>query len=110
MDFEFHNNVAFVQIELGLEEEIVEEVQGLSQIRPTLQALNSLNMWIGNTGSTKHSTKHKQGGINSRASTSRTRETYGQAFKPRMEVDLSGIYCDKNGNNQFSVKLQKVTS
>jgi hypothetical protein len=68
VDYEFHSNVAFVQIELELEEEDVEEVQGLSQIRPTLQALNSPNMWVGDTGATKHSTKHKQGGINSRPS------------------------------------------
>jgi hypothetical protein len=51
VDYEFHNDVAFVQIELGLEEEDVEEVQGLSQIWPNLQALNSPNMWIGDTGS-----------------------------------------------------------
>jgi hypothetical protein len=63
VDYEFHNNVSFVQIELGLKEEDVEEVQGLSQIRPTLQVLNSPNMWIGDMGATKHSTKHK-GGIN----------------------------------------------
>ena len=45
VDYEFHNNAAFVQIELGLEEVDVEEVQGLSEIRPMLQALNSPNMW-----------------------------------------------------------------
>jgi hypothetical protein len=67
-----------------MEEANVKEVQGLSQIRPTLQALNSPNMWIGDTGATKHSTKHKQGGINSRPSTRRTKEIYGQAVKPSM--------------------------
>jgi hypothetical protein len=64
VDYEFHNDAAFVQIELELEEADVKEVQDLSEIRPTLQALNSPNMWIGDTGATKHSTKHKQGGIN----------------------------------------------
>jgi hypothetical protein len=44
VDYEFHNNAAFLQIELGLEEADVKEVQGLSEIRPTLQALNSPNM------------------------------------------------------------------
>jgi hypothetical protein len=86
VDYEFHNNIAFVQIELRLEEEDVEEVQGLSQIWPTLQALDSPNMWISDTGATKHSMKHKQGGINSRPSTSRTRGIYCQAVKPRKEV------------------------
>jgi hypothetical protein len=43
VDYEFQDNAEFVQIELGLEETDVEEVQGLSQIRPTLQALNSPN-------------------------------------------------------------------
>ncbi len=105
VDYEFHNNAAFVQIKLGLEETDVEEVQGLSQIRPTLQALNSPNMWIGDTGVTKHSTKHKQGGINSRLSTSRTKGIYGQAVKPSMEVDLPGMYCDKSGEDQFAVTL-----
>jgi hypothetical protein len=105
VEYEFHNNVAFVQIELGLEEEDVEEVQGLSQIRPTLQTLNSLNMWIGDTGATKHSMKHKQGGINSRLSTSRTRGIYGQAAKPSMEIDLPEMYCDKSSKDQFAVKL-----
>jgi hypothetical protein len=75
VDYEFYNNVAFMQIELGLEEDDVEELQGLSQIRPTLQALNSPNMWVGDMGVTKHSTKHKQGGINSKPSTSRTEES-----------------------------------
>ncbi len=59
-------NNAFVQIELGLEEEDVEnedELDEISQIRPTLQALSSPNMWIGDTGATKHSTKHRQGRI-----------------------------------------------
>jgi hypothetical protein len=108
MDYEFHDDAAFVQIELGLKETDVEEAQGLSQIKPTLQALNSPNMWIGDTGATKHSTKHKQGGINSRPSTSRTKGIYGQAVKPSMEVDLSGMYCNKSGEDQFAVKLQNV--
>ncbi len=108
VDYKFYNNAAFVHIELGLEETDVEEVQGLSQIRPTLQALNSPNMWIGDTGATKHSTKHKQGGIISRLSTSRTKGIYGKAVKPSMEVDLPEMYCDKSGEDQFAVKLQNV--
>jgi hypothetical protein len=48
---------AFVQIELGLENE--DAPNDASQIRPTLQALSSPNMWIGDTGATKHSTKHR---------------------------------------------------
>jgi hypothetical protein len=81
VEYEFHNNAAFrfacldmndafikvqvvednafVQIELGLEEEDVEnedEPNDVSQIRPTLQALSSPNMWIGDTGATKYST------------------------------------------------------
>ncbi len=108
VDYEFHNDVAVVQIELGLEDEDVEEAEGLSLIRPTLQALNSPNMWIGDTGATRHSTKYKQRGINSRPSTSRTRGIYGQAIKPSMEVDLPGMYCDKNGDDQCAVKLRDV--
>jgi hypothetical protein len=108
VDYEFHNNAAFVQIELGLEELDVEEVHGLSQTRPTLQALNSPNMWIGDMGATKHSTKHKQGGINSRLSTNRTKGIYGQAVKPSMEVDLPEMYCKKSGEDQFAIKLQNV--
>jgi hypothetical protein len=102
VDYEFHNDGAFMQVELSLEDKDVEE-KSLSQIRPTLQALNSPNMWIGDTGATRHSTKHKQGGINSRPSTSRTRGISGKAIKPSMEVDLPGMYCDKNGNDQFAV-------
>ncbi len=108
VDYEFHNNVAVVKIELGLEDEDVEETEGLSLIRPTLQTLNSPNMWIGDTGATRHSTTYKQGEIDSRPSTSRTRGIYGQAIKPSMEVDLPGMYCDKNGDNQFAVKLRDV--
>ena len=78
-------------------------MEGLSQIRPTLQALNSLNMWISDTGAKRHSTKYKQGGIYSRPYTSRTRGISGQAIKPRMKVDLPGMYCDKNGDDQFVV-------
>ncbi len=44
VEYEFHNNTALVQVEFGLEDEEVEETEGLSQIRPTLQALNSPNM------------------------------------------------------------------
>jgi hypothetical protein len=108
VDYEFHNKTAFVQVEFGLEDEDVEETEGLSLIRPTLQALNSLNMWIGDTGATRHSTKYKQGGINSRPSTSRTRGISRQAIKPSMEVDLPGMYCDKAGDDQFAVKLRDV--
>ena len=105
VNYMYHNNAAFMQIELGLEEEDVEEVKGLSQIMPTLQALSSLNMWIGDTGETNHSMKHRQGGINSRPSTSRTRGIYGQAVEPSMEVDLPGTYWDRSGEEQFAVKL-----
>ena len=65
-------------------------------------------MLIGNTGATKHSTKHRQGGINAQPSSSRTRGIYGQAIKPDSEVDLPGIYCDKDGDEQFTVKLRNV--
>jgi len=108
VEYEFDNNTAFVQIEFGLENEDVEEVEGLSQIKPTLKALNSPNMWIGDTGATRHSTKYKQCGIDSRPSTSRTRGISGQAIKPSMEVDFPGMYCDKSGEDQFAVKLQDV--
>jgi hypothetical protein len=57
VDYEFHNDTAFIQVELCLEHKDVEETEGLSQIRPTLQALNSPNMWIGDTGATRHSMK-----------------------------------------------------
>ena len=82
VDYEFHNNTAFVQVELCLENEDVEE-KSLSQIRPTLQALNSPNMWIGDTGATRHYTKYKQGGIDLRPSMSRTRgiKQLSQAWK-----------------------------
>jgi hypothetical protein len=78
-------NNAFVQSELGLKEDDIEnedELDDISQIRPT---------WIGDTGATKHSTKHRQGGINSQPLTSRTRAIYGQSVKPDVEVDLPGI-------------------
>ena len=57
VDYEFHNDTAFVQVELSLEDEDVEETKGLSHIRPTLQALNLPNIWISDTGATRHSTK-----------------------------------------------------
>ena len=76
LDYDFHNDAAFVQVELGLEDKDVEEMEDLSQISPTLQALNSPHMWIGDTAVTRHSKKYKQGGINSRPSTSRTRGIY----------------------------------
>jgi hypothetical protein len=109
VDYEFHKDAAFVQVELSLEDEDVEE-KSLSQIRPTLQALNSPNMWIGDTGATRHSAKYKQGGIDSRPSTSRTRGISGKAIKlkPSMEVDLPGMYCDKHGDDQFAVKLRDI--
>jgi hypothetical protein len=104
-------NNAFVQIEQGLEEEDVEnedELDDASHLRPTIQALNSPNMWISENGATKHSTKHRQGGINSRPSTSRMRGVYGQSVKPNVEVDLPGFYFDKNGEKQFAVKLHNI--
>ena len=100
------NNIAFVQIELGLEDEDVEVTeQGLSLIRPTLQDLNLTNMWIGDTGATRHSKKDKQGGIDSGPSTSRTRGIYGQPIKPSMEVDLPGMQpvCSKTARQDVDV-------
>ena len=102
---------AFVQVKLGLKEEDVDnkdELNNASQIRPTLQALNSSNMWIGDTGVTKHLTKHLQGGINAQPLSSRTRGIYGQAIKPNSEVDLPGVYCNKDEDEQFMVKLRNV--
>ena len=76
---------------------------------PTIQGLNSSNIWIGNMGATKHFNKYKQGGINPRLSSSRTREIYGQAVKPAMlEVDILGFYCNKTSKEQFVVKLHCV--
>ncbi len=105
-------NNAFVQIELGLEEEDVkneDELDDVSQIRSTLQALSSPNMWIYEMATTIHTTKHRQGGINSRPSTRRTRGIYLQAVKPNVEVDFPGIFCDKNGKEQFAVKLRNAS-
>ncbi len=65
-------------------------------------------MWIGETDATRHSTKYKQGGIDSRPSASRTWGISGQAIKPITEVDLPGMYCDKNGDDRFAVKLRDV--
>ncbi len=104
VDYEFHNDGAFVQVELSLKDKDVEE-KSLSQIRTTLQALNSPNKWIGDTGGTRHSTKYKQGGINSRPSMNRTRGIPGKVIEPSMEVDLPGMYCDKHGDDQFTVRL-----
>jgi hypothetical protein len=53
VSYEFHNDAAFVQVELSLKDKDVEKMEGLSQIRPTLQALNSPNTWIGDTGCDK---------------------------------------------------------
>jgi hypothetical protein len=39
---------------------------------------------------------------------SRTRGIYGQAVNLDAEVDIPGIYCEKNGDEQFTVKLQSV--
>jgi hypothetical protein len=61
VDFEFYNIAALVQVELSIKDEDVEETKDLSQIRPAIQALNSPNMWVGDTGATRHSTKYKQG-------------------------------------------------
>jgi hypothetical protein len=108
VDYEFHSDAAFVQVEVCLKDEDIEDTEGLSQIRPTLQALNSPSMWIDDPGATRHSMKYKQGGIDSRPSTSRTRGISGKAIKPSMDVGFPGMYCDKNGNDQFAVKLQDV--
>jgi hypothetical protein len=111
VEYEFHNDVAetLVNIELGLEEDDKEESKSdESEMQPTLQALHSPNIWIGDTGATKHSTKYKQGGINTRPLLSRTRGIYGQAVKPAMEVDIPGVYCDKTGEELFAVKLRCV--
>jgi hypothetical protein len=108
VEYEFHNDAAkaLVNIELGLEEDDKDESKlDWSEMQPTLQALNSPNIWIGDTGAIKHSTKYKQGGINARPSLSRTRGIYGQAVKPAMEVDIPGVYCNKIGKELFTVKL-----
>jgi hypothetical protein len=36
---------------------------------------------------------------------SRIRGINGQAVEPDAEVDIPGIYCDRNGDEQFPVKL-----
>ncbi len=107
-EYEFHNDAAetLVNIKLGLEEDGKDESKSDgSEMQPTLQALNSPNIWIGDTGATKHSTKYKQGGINARPLSSRTRGIYGQAVKPAMDVDIPGVYCNKTGKELFAVKL-----
>ncbi len=56
VEYEFYNDAkkALVTIELGLEEDDVDKnkMDG-SQMRPIIQALNSPNIWIGDTGATK---------------------------------------------------------
>jgi hypothetical protein len=67
---------ALFTIKLGLVEDNIEDNErpsDRSRIKPTLQALSSLNMWIGDMGATKNSTKYEQGGINPKHLTSRTR-------------------------------------
>jgi hypothetical protein len=73
---------ALFTIELGLEENDIKDNEmpsDGSRIKPTLQALSSPNMWIGDRGATKHSTKYEQGGFNPRPLTSRTRGIYSRA-------------------------------
>ncbi len=111
VEYKFHNDTAetLVNIELGLEEDDEDESKSDgSEMQPTLQALNSPNIWIGDTGATKHSTKYKQGGMNARPLLSRTRRIYGQAVKLAMEVDIPGVYCNKIGEELFAVKLHCV--
>ncbi len=95
---------ALFAIKPGLEEDNIKDNEmpsDGSRINPTLQALNSPNMWIGDTGATKYSTKYEQGRINPKPLTSRTRRIYGQAVKPAMEVDIPGTYCDKRMSNSL---------
>ena len=49
---------ALITIKLGLEEDDVEDDKPSDVIRPKLQALNLPNIWVGDTGATKHSTKY----------------------------------------------------
>ncbi len=76
VEYKFHNDAekALVNIELGLEEDDEDKSKSDGgEMRPTLQALNSPNIWIGYMGAIKHSIKYKQGGINARPLSSRTR-------------------------------------
>jgi hypothetical protein len=94
-------NFCFSSLKFGHFREVTEFNLVIScknrDVQLTLQALESENVWITDTGATSHITKHKIGGINHRGTTVTTRGFIGESIIPELEMDIPIKYIGKDG-------------
>jgi hypothetical protein len=79
---------------------------------PEVQSiLSDPNVWIGDTGATKHVSPHSEGLVNIRESKSSDNITMGnkRVEKASQVGDIHGIICDKYGNEKNKVKIEDVS-
>jgi hypothetical protein len=65
--------------------------------------LESEDIWIADTGTISHVTKHLKGGVNHRKTDMTSRGARGVAAEASYEMDIPAIYCDATGRQCFLV-------
>jgi hypothetical protein len=70
--------------------------------------LESRDIWIADTGTTSHVTKHTEGGRKHRQTNVWTCGFAGETIQPDSEMDIPVIYVDVNGTGKFVVVLGDV--
>ncbi len=72
------------------------------------ELLESEDIWIADTGTASHVTKHLKGGVNHCKTDVTTRGARGVAAEASYEMDIPAIYCDATGQQCFVVRLNNV--
>jgi hypothetical protein len=119
-------NFCFSSLSFGHFREVVTEFNLViscenGDVQLKLQALESENMRIADTGATSHVIKHKIGGINHRGTTVKIRGFIGELINMELEMDILVKYIGKDGleinaefkdvqvNKKFNFNLFSVT-
>jgi hypothetical protein len=78
-------------------------IAGKLKQKQSREFLESEDIWIADTGTASHVTKHSKGGVNHRKIDLTARGVREVAAEASYEMDIPAIYCDATGQQCFLV-------
>ena len=92
----------------GLTNEKIVKVEAPDGFPDSVELLNHPDIWIADSGTTVHNTRHKTGVTNIRKETNDIVMGNGQEVVTTEVGDIQAVVCDKQGNQGIDVKLTDV--
>jgi hypothetical protein len=100
-----YSKLAATDLDFGV---IQASIAGKSKQKHSRELLESEDIWIADTGTTSHVTKHSKGGVNHCKTDVKTCGARGAAAEASYEMDIPAIYCDATGQQCFLVRLNNM--